>query len=125
MYRSMIGSLLYLTASRPDISYSVGICARYQADLKESCIAAVKRIIRYVSGTPDFGLWYSCDTNVNLTSFSDADWVGNADDKKCTNGGCFYLGNNLVSLCSKRQNCISLQRQNTLLWEVVVHNFSG
>ena len=75
--------------------------------MKESHIIAIKRIIRYVNGTLEFGLWYSRDTNVNLASFSDADWAGNADDRKSTNGGCFYLGNNLVSWHSKKQNSIS------------------
>ncbi|MGV7927199.1 hypothetical protein PJO48_29540, partial [Mycobacterium kansasii] len=58
LYRSMIGSLLYLTASRPDIALSVGICARYQSDPKESHLIAVKRIIRYVASTLNIGLWY-------------------------------------------------------------------
>ncbi|XP_060966410.1 uncharacterized mitochondrial protein AtMg00810-like [Cannabis sativa] len=108
LYRSMIGSLLYLTASRPDICYSVGVCARYQANPMESHLSAVKRIIRYVNSTIDFGIWFSKDTNSNLVCFSDADWAGNADDRKSTSGGCFYLGNNLVSWHSKKQNSISL-----------------
>ncbi|XP_062085813.1 uncharacterized mitochondrial protein AtMg00810-like [Humulus lupulus] len=107
LYRSMIGSLLYLTASHPDIYYSVGVCARYQANPMESHISAVKRIIRYVNSTVDFGIWFSKDTNSNLVCLSDADWAGNADDRKSTSGGCFYLGNNLVSRHSKKQNCIS------------------
>ncbi|CAM8943722.1 unnamed protein product [Rhodiola kirilowii] len=57
LYKSMIGSLLYLTASRPDISYAVGVCARYQADPKESNLLQVKRIIKYVFGTVEFGIW--------------------------------------------------------------------
>ena len=108
LYRSMIGSLLYLTASRPDIAFSVGVCARYQANSKESRVGAVKRIIRYVNGTADYGIWFSKDTNSSLAGYSDADWAGNADDRKSTSGGCFYLGNNLVSWFSKKQNSISL-----------------
>ncbi|KAB2612682.1 hypothetical protein D8674_034998 [Pyrus ussuriensis x Pyrus communis] len=108
LYRSMIGSLLYLTASRPDISFSVGACARYQADPKESHLETVKRIIRYVSGTIDYGLHYSFETNSEIAGFSDADWAGNADDRKSTSGGCFYVGNNLVAWHSKKQNCVSL-----------------
>ncbi|CAM8877595.1 unnamed protein product [Rhodiola kirilowii] len=104
----MIGSLLYLTASRPDIAYPVGVCARYQADPKESHLLQVKRIIKYVCGTVEFGIWYTKDTNSHLVGYCDADWAGNAEDRKSTSGGCFFLGNNLVSWFSKKQNSISL-----------------
>ena len=73
LYRSIIRSLLYLTASRPDIAFSVGVCARYQATPKESHLTAVKRIIRYVNGTPDYGLWYSKDSKACLAGYLDAD----------------------------------------------------
>ena len=108
LYRSIIGSLLYLTASRPDIAFSVGVCARYQAAPKESHLTAVKRIIRYINGTPDYGLWYSKDSNTCLAGYSDANWAGSVDDRKSTLGGCFYLGNNLVLWMSKKQNFVSL-----------------
>ena len=93
----MIGCLLYLTASRLDISYSVGVCARYQANPKESYMIALKRIIKCVKTTADFGVWYSKDTNDVLARYSDVDWAGNANDRKSTSMGCFYVGNNLVS----------------------------
>ena len=108
LYRSMIGSLLFLTASRPDISYSVGVCARYQANPKESYTNTLKRIIKYVKTIAKFGVWYSKDTSDVLAGCFDADWAGNADDRKSTSGGCFYVGNNLVSWMSKKQNSISL-----------------
>ena len=100
----MIGSLLYLTTSRPDISYIVKVCARYQENFKESHMIALKRIIKYVKTTADFGVWYSKDTNDVLAGYFDVDWVGNADDRKSTSGGCFYVDNNLVSWMSKREN---------------------
>ena len=106
--RSMIGSLLYLTTSRPDISYSVGVCARYQANPKESHMIALKRIIKYVKITTEFGVWYSKDTSDVLAGYFDADWTGNADDRKSTSGCCFYVRNNLVSWMSKKQNSILL-----------------
>ena len=106
LYRSMIGSLLYLISSRPNISYSVGVCARYQANPKESHTIALKRIIKYVKTTTDFDVWYSKDKNDVLTRYSDTDWVGNANDRKSTSGDCFYLGNNFVSWMSKKQNSI-------------------
>ena len=108
LYRSIIGSLLYLTTSRSDIVFSVGVCTRYQATPKESHLTAVKRIIRYINGTPDYGLWYSKDLNACLAGYLDADWAGSVDDRKSTSGGCFYLGNNLVSWMSKKQNSVSL-----------------
>ena len=108
LYRSITGSLLYLTASRPDTTFSVGVCARYQAAPKESHLTAVKRIIRYINGTPDYGLWYSKDSNASLVGYLDADWAGSVDDQKSTSRGCFYLGNNLFSWMSKKQNFVSL-----------------
>ena len=108
LYRSMIGSLLYLTAGRPDIAFSVGVCARFQAAPKESHLTAVKWIIRYINGTSDYGIWYSRDSNECLAGYYDADWAGCIDDRKSTSGGCFYLGNNLVSWMSKKQNSVSL-----------------
>ena len=69
LYRSMIDSFLYLTTSRPDISYSVGVCARYQANPKESHMTALKRIIKYVKTTVEFGVWYSKDTNDVLARY--------------------------------------------------------
>ena len=108
LYRSMIRSLLYLTASRPDITFSVGICARFQAAPKESHLTAVKRIIRYINGTSDCEIWYSKDSNECLAGYFDVDWAGCIDDRKSTFGGCVYLGNNLVSWMSKKQNSISL-----------------
>jgi hypothetical protein len=87
----MIGSLLYLTASRPDIAFSVGVCARFQANPKESHLTTVKRIIRYVNDTLPYGIWYSRETNFVVAGYSDACWDGNADDGKSTLGGCFYV----------------------------------
>jgi hypothetical protein len=76
VYRSMIGSLLYLCASRPDIMLSVCMCARFQADPKEAHLTAVKRILRYLIYTPKFGLWYPRGSTFNLIGYSDADWAG-------------------------------------------------
>ena len=108
LYRSMIGSLFYFTASRSDISYSVEVCARYQANPKESHMTTLKRIIKYVKTTTDFGVWYSKDTNDVLAGYFDINWARNADDGKSTLVGCFYVGNNLVSWMSKKKNFISL-----------------
>ncbi|XP_050913651.1 uncharacterized mitochondrial protein AtMg00810 [Lathyrus oleraceus] len=108
LYRSMIGSLLYLTASRPDIAFAVGVCARYQAEPKVSHINQVKRILKYVNGTSDYGMLYTHGSGSMLTGYCDAYWDGSADDRKSTSGGCFFLGNNLISWFSKKQNCVFL-----------------
>ena len=102
LYKSMIGCLLYLTASRPDIAFSVGVCSRFQSNPKVWHLNAVKRIIKYVGGTCDYGLFYSKDSNLSLAGFSDSDWAGNADNRKSTTGGCFYVGANLVAWMSKK-----------------------
>ncbi|XP_038722028.1 uncharacterized protein LOC120014180 [Tripterygium wilfordii] len=99
LYRSIIGSLLYLTASRPDIALSVCVCARYQADPKESLLSIVKRILKYINGTLDFGIFYSKDTNTSLAGYSDTDWAGCSDDRKSTSGGCFYLEESMTIFC--------------------------
>ena len=90
LYRSMIGSLLYFTASRLDISYNVRVCAKYQANPKESHMISLQKIIKYVKTTADVGVWYSKDTNDVLARYSNTYWAGNADDRKST------IGNNLV-----------------------------
>ncbi|KAI3707390.1 hypothetical protein L6452_25856 [Arctium lappa] len=106
-YRGMIGSLLYLTASRPDIMYSTCLCARYQSEPKESHLIAVKRIFRYLKGTPNLGLWYPKDSGFDLTGYSDSDFAGCKLDRKSTTGGCQLLGGKLVSWTSKKQNYVS------------------
>ncbi|XP_026419880.1 uncharacterized protein LOC113315845 [Papaver somniferum] len=108
IYRSMMGNLLFLTATRPDIAFSVGCCARFQAEPKDSHLKAVKRIIRYVNGTLYYGLSYSKDTNNSLVAYSYADWAGCVEDRKSTSGGCFYVGQNLVDWHNKKQNSRSL-----------------
>ncbi|CAM8900092.1 unnamed protein product [Rhodiola kirilowii] len=104
----MIGSLLYLTASRPDIAHAIGVCARYQANPKESNLMNVQRIIKYVYGIADYGRWYTKDISSCLVVYCDADWAWNAEDRKSTSGRYFFLGNNLNSQFSKKQNNISL-----------------
>jgi hypothetical protein len=88
VYRSMIGSLLYLCASRPDIMLSICMCARFQADPKEVHLRAMKRILRYLVQTPKFGLWYPKGSSFDLLGYSDADWVGCKIYRKSTSGTC-------------------------------------
>ncbi|TYK03343.1 uncharacterized protein E5676_scaffold206G00060 [Cucumis melo var. makuwa] len=106
--KSIVDILLYLTASRSDIAYAVEICACYQVDPHITHLEAVKQILKYVHGTSDFGMMYSYDITPTLFGYCDADWAGSADDRKSTSGGCFFLGNNLISSLSKKQNRVSL-----------------
>jgi hypothetical protein len=108
LYRGMIGSLLYLTASRPDIMFSVCLCARFQSCPKESYLIAVKRIFRYLLGTIDLGLWYPKSNSFDLISYTDADFAGCKIDRKSTSGTCHFLGHSLVSWFSKNQNSVAL-----------------
>ena len=97
-YRGMIGSLLYLTASRPDIMFSTCLCARFQADPKESHLIVVKRIFRYLKGTPNLGIWYPKDTGFNLVGYTISGFAGCKIDMKSTSRSCQFLGRRLVSV---------------------------
>ncbi|GJV53706.1 putative ribonuclease H-like domain-containing protein [Tanacetum coccineum] len=90
LYRSMIGSLMYLTASRPDIMFAVCACARFQVTPKTSHLLAVKRIFRYLKGKPTLGLWYSRDSPFELVAYTDSDYAGATQDRKSTTGGNYY-----------------------------------
>jgi hypothetical protein len=106
-YRSMIGSLLYLTATRPDIHFTVCLCARFQASPRTSHRQAVKRIMRYLRFTPEFGLWYSSSSVLSLCGYSDADFVGCHLERKSTSGTCQFLGTSLVSWSSRKQSSVA------------------
>eukprot|EP00253_Pinus_taeda_P020637 PITA_20637 len=105
-YRSMIGSLPYLTGTRPDIMHAIGIVGRFQENPKESHLQTVRIIFKYLQGTQDFGLWYPADLTVH--EYTDADWEGSVDDRKNTSGGAFYMGSRLVSWFNKKQSSITL-----------------
>ncbi len=93
----MIGSLLYVTASRPDVMHVVGVVGRFQENPRESHLQAIKRIFRYLKGTTELGLWYPRGQELTLIAYIDADWAGDINDKKSTSGGAFYLGECLVA----------------------------
>jgi len=104
----MIGSLLYLCASRPDIMLSVCMCARFQANPRECHLMAIKRILRYLVHTPNLGLWYTKGSTFNLLGYSDLDYAGCKVDRKSTTGTCQFLSWSLVSWSSKKQNSVAL-----------------
>ncbi|GJZ49481.1 putative ribonuclease H-like domain-containing protein, partial [Tanacetum coccineum] len=107
LYRSMIGSLMYLTASRPDIMYAVCACSRFQVTPKTSHLHAVKRIFRYLKGKPKLGLWYPKVSSFDLEAYSDSDYAGANLDRKSTTGGCQFLGRRLISWQCKKQTIVA------------------
>ncbi|GKB01758.1 putative ribonuclease H-like domain-containing protein, partial [Tanacetum coccineum] len=107
LYRSMIGSLMYLTASRPDIMFAVCACSRFQVNPKTSHLSAVKRIFRYLKGKPKLGLWYPRVSSFDLEAYSDSDYAGANLDRKSTTGGCQFLGRRLISWQCKKQTIMA------------------
>ncbi|GKA74935.1 hypothetical protein Tco_0781313 [Tanacetum coccineum] len=107
-YHGMIGTLLYLIASRPDLQFAICMCARYQARPTKKHLHAVKRIFRYLRGTVNRGLWYPKDSLIALTAFADADHAGCQDTRRSTSGSMQFLGDRLVSWSSKRQKSAAI-----------------
>ncbi|GJR53924.1 putative ribonuclease H-like domain-containing protein [Tanacetum coccineum] len=107
LYRSMIGSLMYLTSSRPDIMFDVCACSRFQVQPKSSHMHVVKRIFRYLKGQPTLGLWYPKDSPMDLIAYSDNDYAGASIDRNSTTGGCQFLGCRLISWQCKKQTIMA------------------
>nr|GEZ35480.1 copia protein [Tanacetum cinerariifolium] len=107
-FRSMIGALMYLTSSRPNIVHATCLCVRYQAKPTEKHLKEVKRIFRYLWGIVNMGLWYTKDSSFELIGFSYADYAGRKDTFKSTFGGAYFFREKLVSWSSKKQDCTVL-----------------
>nr|GEV26732.1 ribonuclease H-like domain-containing protein [Tanacetum cinerariifolium] len=107
LYIAMIRSVMYLTASRPDITFVVCVCARFQVTPKVSHLRTVKRIFRYFKGQPKLGLWYPKDSPFDLEAFSDSDYAGASIDRKFTTGGCQFLRKRLISWQCKKQTVVA------------------
>ncbi|GKF70712.1 hypothetical protein Tco_0203769 [Tanacetum coccineum] len=107
MYRSMIGSLMYLTSSRPDIMFVVCSCARYQVNPKVSHLHDVKRIFRYLTGQPKLGIWYPKDSPFDLVAYTDSDYTGASLDRKSTTRGYQFLRCRLISWQCKKQTVVT------------------
>ncbi|XP_047309874.1 secreted RxLR effector protein 161-like [Impatiens glandulifera] len=101
-YRGIIGSLLYIIASKSDILFDVGVCGRFKANLKQSYYVVAKRILKYLKGTQNVGLWYLKDFSFNLISYSAADYAGCKVDRKSTSGTCQFLSDRLISWYNKK-----------------------
>ena len=97
IHHGIIGSLLYLTATRLEILFSVCLCSRFQSDPRESHLTAIKIILRYLKGTPNLGLMYEKTSEYRLSGYCDADYAGDIMERKSTPGNCQFLGNKLIS----------------------------
>ncbi|GKC89155.1 hypothetical protein Tco_1149804 [Tanacetum coccineum] len=107
LYKSMIGLLMYLTSSRPDIIFAVCACARFQVTPKVSNLHVLKRIFRYMKGQPKLGLWYPKNSPFDLEAYTDSDYTGASLDRKSTTGGCQFLRSRLISWQCKKQTIVA------------------
>ncbi|XP_016164021.1 uncharacterized protein LOC107606473 [Arachis ipaensis] len=107
LYRSIIGSLQYLTITRPEICYSVNKLSQFVQAPLESHWRLVKRVLRYLNGTASYGLHLKQESSMGITAYSDSDWAGDPDDRKSTSGYCIFLGANLISWASKKQTVVA------------------
>ncbi|XP_060669987.1 retrovirus-related Pol polyprotein from transposon RE1 isoform X4 [Ziziphus jujuba] len=107
IYRRLVGSLIYLTITRPDISYAVNLMSQFMRQPRHLHLAAVKRIIRYLIGTPSRGIFYKAHSSLILQAYSDADWAGCPDTRRSTTGWCMYLGDALISWKCQKQRKLS------------------
>jgi hypothetical protein len=123
-YKSMIGSLLYLTATRSDIQFTMGLHARFQAFPYSSHRMTVQWIFRYLKHTAEFRIWYSASFSLDLVGFSDADFAGCGIDRKSTSGTCYLLGSSLVCWSSQKQTSVA-QSTTEAEYVAAAHRFFG
>ncbi|GAU35304.1 hypothetical protein TSUD_389290 [Trifolium subterraneum] len=113
LFKSLVGSLRYLTCTRPDILYAVRVVSRYMEHRTTTHLKAAKRILRYIKGTTNLGLYYSVSDYYKLVGYCDSDWGGDVDDRKSTSGFVFYIGNTAFTWMSKKQPIVTLSRRST------------
>jgi hypothetical protein len=104
----MVGSLNYLTTTRPDIAYFVSVLSQFMAKILEIHWNVAKGVLRYLKGTIDYGIKYTDSFDVEMTGYSDSDWASNLDDRRSTTGYAFGIGSKIVSWSSKKQPIVSL-----------------
>ncbi|XP_020233074.1 uncharacterized protein LOC109813326 [Cajanus cajan] len=107
MYRQVVGSLIYLTLTRPDIAYVVGVVSRFMQNPKKPQLEAARRILKYVKNTIDYGIFYKKGAPCEVTGYCDADYTGDHDTRRSTTGYMFTMGSEAISRCSKRQSTVS------------------
>lgn len=106
-YQRLVGRLIYLSHTRPDIAYAVSVVSRYMHDPRSGHMDAVNRILRYLKGCPGKGILFSAHGHLNIEGYTDADWAGCLDDRRSTSGYCMFLGGNLISWRSKKQTVVA------------------
>ncbi|KAE8696580.1 putative disease resistance protein [Hibiscus syriacus] len=106
-YRSIVGALQYIVVTRPDIAFAVNKVCQFMQSPRNSHFQAVKRILRYLQGTTDYGLRFTASSRMSLTGFADADWGSDPDDRRSTTGYCIFFGGNLISWSSRKQQVVS------------------
>jgi hypothetical protein len=108
LYRQLVGNLLYLTHTRLDLSYAVSVASMYRQEPHELHWKAAKRILRYVKGTPNFGIYYATDCPLSLVGYTDSDWASDGTDRKSTSGYVFSFGSGPLCWSSKKHATIAL-----------------
>ena len=107
-FRSLIGSLLYLTSTRPDIMFASSLLSRFMQEPSQAHFGAAKRVLRYLQGTMDYGIMNKFDENLNLIGYSDSDWTGSIDDMKSTSGYAFLFGSSICSWYNRKSKVLLL-----------------
>lgn len=108
LYRQLVGSLIYLTTTRPDLAYSVSVLSQFMSRPLDSHWNAAKCVLRYLSGTCNYGILYTDSSDVTLAGYSDSDWAGNLDDRRSITGYAFSIGSGVISWCSKKKSTVAL-----------------
>lgn len=107
IYRSLVGSLLYLTITRPDITFAANLLSRFRQEPTEMHFQAAKRVLRYIKGNTEMGIWFKRSEKLDLTGYTDSDWAGSMDDMKSTSGYIFYLGLSIICWNSMKQKIVA------------------
>jgi len=119
LFRQLVGSLIHLTATRPDINFVVSYISRFMSALKVDHWIAAKRVLHYVCRTPDYGLLYTRSSDPILSGYTDSYWAGSIDDRKSTAGYVFNLGSSVVTWTSKKQHAVALSSTEAKYWGAV------
>ncbi|GMI87317.1 cysteine-rich RLK (RECEPTOR-like protein kinase) 8 [Hibiscus trionum] len=106
-FRSLVGGLIYLTHTRPDIAYSIGVISRFMQCPSRDHFGAAKRVMHYIAGTMEYGIWYSKVSKFKLWGFTDSDWASSLDDRRSVSANVFTLGSGVVTWSSKKQATVA------------------